>query len=423
MQFKVGTLLAVALGVTLLAMIFPTKGVNPFSAKFKLVAYFPEVAGLRPSSPVWFSGVEVGTVSYVDFVPGSDPPRLRVVLKVERRIRKYIKTDSKAVIQGMGLLGDMYVDLTQGSPEAPPAANGTVLEGVPPENTRDLLSQIMTSAGSLLQDLQQVSSKIATGEGTLGALVNDPDLYRELRASLQQLQTFIGTLNASHGSAMKFIRDPQLYDELVAAVREIREVAGELKGAEEKLFSPETREALDKTVKTAARVVEKVGEYQEKADRIRFDLNFGLDKYAQDIAAGHVDLLIWPNEKRYYQLGINKVSRLYGLEEDETTFTAQLAWRILDTPLFIRGGLIKDEYFVAGLDLRLFEDDFRVLLDAYRVEFNPAQVDLRTGVVLLDLIEITAGAEDVFRTPFYKAGLTIHYRDEDLLNVLFKMKF
>lgn len=423
MQVKVGTLLAVAVAVTLLAMIFPTKGVNPFSSKFRLVAFFPAVAGLRTSSPVWFSGVEVGTVTYVDFVPGSDPPRLKVILKVERKVQKYLKTDSQAVIKSMGLLGDMYIELTPGSPSAPVVENGAEVAGVPPDNTGEMLNQMMVSAKSVLNNLDLISRDIQSGQGSLGQLVKDPGLYRELRDTLDGLKRFVNELNQSQGTAMKLVQDPALYEQLVAAVKDMRAVIDDLKHAEEKVLSPETKAALDETVKTASRVVKRVGEYQEKIDRIRFDLNFGVDRYVDPIANGHADLMIWPSSQRYYQVGIQKISSLYGLEKDQTSFRAELAWQILDTPFYIRGGVIKNEYFVAGLDLRLFDNRFSTLLDVYRLEFDPTQVDVQAGVLLLDVLELTAGAEDILRHPFYKAGLTIHYQDEDLINIGLKTKF
>ena len=68
-------------------------------------------------------------------------------------------------------------------------------------------------------------------------------------------------------------------------------------------------------------------------------------------------------------------------------------------------------------------DQVKLLLDAYRIELNPAQVDIHAGLMVLDVMELTAGVEDVLRVPYYKAGVTIHYRDDDLLNVIFKTKF
>lgn len=424
MQLKVGTLVAVALTIALLAMIFPTKGVNPFSGKIRLITYYPAVAGLRASSPVWFSGVEVGSVLYVDFVPGSDPPRLKVILAVERKIQPYLKTDSKAEIKGMGLLGDMYVDLTPGTAQAESVRNNSVIEGVPPKELTDDLDSLMASAKGLLANLEQVSRDIAEGRGSLGLLAKDPSLYQAFRDALQELKSVLAAVeDEDQGTLSKLVHDPALYDEMVATVQELRSVVADLKQTEQKILSPETKKTISETVETASRVVKRVGDYQEKMDRIKFDLNFGLYKFDRALSSGHAHLLIWPTADRYYQLGIQKVSDLYGYETDRTTWEAQLAWRILQTPFFIRGGMIRDEYFVAGLDLRLWEDDLAVLLDAYRVEYNPMQMDVRVGVVLWDLLELTAGAENVLHTPFYKAGLTIHYRDDDLLNVLFKTMF
>jgi len=423
MQLKVGTLLGVALVVTLLALIFPTKGVNPFSPKITLIAYFPEVSGLRSSSPVWFSGMEVGAVTYVDFVPGSNPPRLKVVLKVERKIQQYLKTDSRAVIKGMGLLGDMYIDLTPGSPEAKGIEDGKEIAGVPPARTDEDVNKMLASAGQLLDNLKLVSADLAEGQGTLGQLLKDPSLYAELRESVRGLKTMVASLNEDDGTVQRLLKDPVLYQELVATIQDAHAVVGDLKQAEEKVLSPETRTTLDQTVKTASRVIQRVGEIQEKLDRIRFELSFGLDRQSADVSAGHAELEIWPSRQRYYQVGIRKASRLYGNEEEETTFQAQLAWQLFNSPFYIRGGLIKSDYFVAGMDLRLWEDDFKVLLDAYRVEFTPLQLDLSAGMKVLEPIELSAGVEDILRTPFYKAGLVIHYRDQDLLDVLLKTQF
>jgi phospholipid/cholesterol/gamma-HCH transport system substrate-binding protein len=425
MQLKVGALIAVAIVVTLLALIFPTKGVNFFSPKIKLVAFYPTVGGLRASSPVLFSGVEVGSVSSVEFVPGSNPPRLRVVLVLERKIQEYLRTDSRARIESLGLLGDMYVEVTAGSPGAARAENGSEIAGVPPEDTKGELTAIMAQAKALMSNLNQVSEDIAQGKGSLGLLVKDPALYRELESAVSQMREVVAGLNNGQGTAGKLLHDPVLYDEMVASVKEIRQVVNDLKDAERKLITPETREAITETVKTVSKVAKKFGDIEEKVDQIRFDFNFGLDKFVNTaVADGHADLLIWPNRTRYYQVGVNKISGIYGNEASTaTTFTGQLAWKIFQTPLYIRGGIIKSEFFVGGLDLRLGNDEFKVLLDTYRVELNPVQLDVRAGVVFLDFMELTAGAEDVLRRPFYKAGLTIHYQDDDLLNVVFKAKF
>jgi len=424
MQLKVGTLIAVAIGVTLLALIFPTKGVNFFSPKVKLIAYFSQVGGLRPSSPVLFSGVEVGSVDSVEFVPNSDPPRLKVVLTVERKIQEYLRIDSRAVIESMGLLGDMYVEVTAGSRSAAGVENNSVITGVPPEDTKAQLAAIMKQAQGLMANLNSVSEDIASGRGSLGLLVKDPALYRELQSTVAQMRQMLAAVNNGEGTAGKLLHNPELYDEMVASVKEIHQVVNDIKEAERSLLTAETKKTLTETVQTASRVVKKYGELVDKADAIRFDFNFGLDKYLNaSLAAGHADLLIWPNRQRYYQVGIQKISQLYGNEVDQTTFSGQLAWRIFQTPFFIRGGMIKSNYFVAGLDMRLWDDKFNTFVDAYRVEMNPVQMDVRTGVMLVDFLELTAGVEDVLRQPFYKAGLTIHYQDDDLLSVAFKAKY
>lgn len=418
MQIKVGALVAVAVSLVLLALIFPTKGVSLFSRKFRLVAYFSDVAGLRASSPVWFSGVEVGSVRSVEFAGRGGEPRLKVVLVLEHKIKEFIRKDSEARIQGMGMLGDMYVEVTPG--KGAPAADGSEIAGVPPQNFKDDLTGLLASAGGVLRSLEEITAQVAGGQGTLGRLVRDPALYPALRDAVTEIRRFAESLNDPDGTFQKVARSPELYDEGVSLLKEMRGVVEDLKQAGQKVFSPETRQTVEETVKTVSRVVKRVGEYQEKIDKLRFDLNFGLNKYSGSVAGGHAHLDIWPSLQRYYTVGIQKVSELYGNETEKTTFDAQLAWRIFNSPFFIRGGLIRDEYFVAGLDLRLWEDQFKLLLDAYRVELNPMQVDLRSGWTVWNLLEINGGVEDAFGRPFYKLGVTLHYRDEDLTTILLK---
>jgi phospholipid/cholesterol/gamma-HCH transport system substrate-binding protein len=424
MQMKIGIVLAVALVLLFMALlVFPTQGVNPFSSKINLVAYFTDVSGLRASAPVWLSGVEVGRVTSVKFAPNTVPLKIKVNLRVQRWVLRYLRRDSQAMVKGMGLLGDMFIELTPGTDAGIPIENGAVLAGVSPEKTQDELARAVDSANALMQSLKSITNAIANGKGTLGKLIQDEQLYDDMHAAVQGLRETLDTLNSSQGTAGLLLRNPSLYQELLATVKDVRGMVEDLKQAEAKIVSPETRASLDKTVKTVSNVVDRVGAIVEGVERIRFDFNFGLDKFESDLVAGRADVLIWPTEDRYYQAGVLQVSRLYGNEKDKTTFQGELAWRILHSPFFIRGGVIKNEYFVAGLDLRSRDNNFRLLLDAYHLQFNPLQVDLRAGYKILDAIEFSAGAEDVLKRPFFKAGLTIFYRDPELVNVYIRTRF
>jgi phospholipid/cholesterol/gamma-HCH transport system substrate-binding protein len=65
------------------------------------------------------------------------------------------------------------------------------------------------------------STKANRGEGTLGRIVNDESLYKNLdstvaetRATMLRLQNTLDKVNRGEGSAGKLLNDPELYNNL-----------------------------------------------------------------------------------------------------------------------------------------------------------------------------------------------------------------
>lgn len=420
MQFKVGILAAVAAAILFAALIFPTRGVNPFSAKATLIAFFPEVAGLRASAPVWLTGIEIGSVGSVRLIRDGIPSRVKVTLRIQRRFLPFLRSDSQAVIKSMGLLGDMYIELTPGTRAGEPITEGAVLTGIPPGKPQEELNQAIATAKELMQSLNRMVADISSGEGTLGQLIRDPELYADLREAVRSLRGITSVLNSEKGTAGRLLRDPKLYDEMVATFKGMNQVVEGIRRAEAELVTPETQQTITETVQTASRLVRKINEYEKQLSQIHFYLDFGADKYFEDIAAGYADLTIWTTPDRYFVAGVHSASRLYGNETNETTYIGQTAWRILNSPIFIRGGLMRSDSFLVGLDYRT-PGCFFTLLDAYRLDLNPIQMDIRANWRILDHIELSVGAEDFLRVPYYKAGVAVNYRDDDFLNLLLQL--
>jgi phospholipid/cholesterol/gamma-HCH transport system substrate-binding protein len=67
------------------------------------------VAGLNPSAPVKYSGVEIGKVRSITLDP-QDPQRVDLLLAIAQGAP--IKQDTVAVLKAQGLTGIAYVDLS-----------------------------------------------------------------------------------------------------------------------------------------------------------------------------------------------------------------------------------------------------------------------------------------------------------------------
>lgn len=90
---------------------------------------FGYLSGLSDSAPVYYAGREVGKVDKIQILPG-DPRPVLVTVKVSKEA--YVRNDSVAYIDTLGMMGEKFIEISVGSAEAPAMPVGTVIKGVDP---------------------------------------------------------------------------------------------------------------------------------------------------------------------------------------------------------------------------------------------------------------------------------------------------
>jgi phospholipid/cholesterol/gamma-HCH transport system substrate-binding protein len=73
-------------------------------------------------------------------------------------------------------------------------------------NIRELTEKLQTSA----DNLNKISGKIASGEGTIGKLVNDDEAYKQVVSTLDSIKGGVASLAGTLGAAQKFKLDLDL---------------------------------------------------------------------------------------------------------------------------------------------------------------------------------------------------------------------
>jgi len=164
-----------------------------FSTTYRLEAPFDNVAGLGNGAEVRLGGVRVGTVESIR-LPTLAGEKVLVIMKVDSSTRQLIRKDSIVSIETEGLLGNKHVTVTAGTQEAPPVKEGDTLQSQPPLDFSDLIKKtegILDTTQSALQnvnaataDMKSITTKIDRGQGTAGALINNREIYEQVRATV-----------------------------------------------------------------------------------------------------------------------------------------------------------------------------------------------------------------------------------------------
>ncbi len=242
-ELRLGLFIFVALAVFLWASI--QGGTTLFKKQYELHSEFPNVQGVVAGAPVWFQGVEVGTVKTLDFVASGDSSKVRITFTVNNRVWPLIREDSKVKIQALNLFGEKFMEVTSGSRSAAPVQEGAMLGSERPTDVTQLMARgegIVDDLGVTAKDLKELSAKVRRGEGTLGKLATSDELYTNLNSTIAQVRALTASLDKSQvqmsrsltatansldsvmtlihsgdGTLGKMARDPALYDNLSRA--------------------------------------------------------------------------------------------------------------------------------------------------------------------------------------------------------------
>jgi phospholipid/cholesterol/gamma-HCH transport system substrate-binding protein len=168
-----------------------------FRSTYQLKAQFDNVAGLAEGADVQVGGVHSGTVTAI-VLPGKPGDKVTVVMELDQPTRAILKQDSIASIQTEGLLGNQFMAISFGSAGQPDVTNGEIIRSDPPLEMVDLLQKTSTildgsqraisNVTQATAHLNSVSAKIDSGQGTVGALVNDKQLYSNLEKTTTSMQ-------------------------------------------------------------------------------------------------------------------------------------------------------------------------------------------------------------------------------------------
>lgn len=222
---KVGVFATLCL-IVLAVLIWRIEDLNPFGVQGqRLDAIFKSVAGLDDKASVRIAGVRVGRVDGV----GLEGNQARITLSLDKPIP--LTQGTTARIANLGLLGEKYVELVPGPPNAPPLPPNAVLIGVTPPGFDEAMQKINDIGSSI----QQVTGSLSGSDlgGNINKLLDDVRLTSaEIRALVAENRANVGSTirNFDQFSATLSRELPRLADQMNRALDQISAVVAENRG-------------------------------------------------------------------------------------------------------------------------------------------------------------------------------------------------
>jgi phospholipid/cholesterol/gamma-HCH transport system substrate-binding protein len=264
LESKLGFFLVLVM-VAAFVVIEMLGGPEHFMRGYRLYALFENVQELKVGDRVKMAGVEVGRVEKIQL----EGEKARVTLKMKKDVQ--VKTDSTATVKFTGLMGQNFVSLDFGTPNALVAQNGTVLNSKEQPDLSVVMEKIDSVASGVqnltksfsglkidellgpfidfmkdnrapltatISNINSVTHQVASGEGTVGKLIYDQALYNsaldtvtnlqatltDARATVADARNIIAQVNAGQGTAGKLIKDDKLYNETTASMTNLKEI-------------------------------------------------------------------------------------------------------------------------------------------------------------------------------------------------------
>jgi phospholipid/cholesterol/gamma-HCH transport system substrate-binding protein len=220
-EIKVGSFVLVGMALLGLVIFMIGDERQLFNKKVHYRVVFDDVEGLKRGSTIRMGGMDIGSVSQVGFSANAGDPKLYVTLSIVEAQAARVRKDSRAKIEGKGLLGDKVVTLFAGSITQPALNPGDV---IPTDHNPQDLAAALGRVGSISSKADQVMTHL---ESLTGAFA-EGHLAKDAKSSVESLSHVLAALDSGDGYVAKLLNDPNEAQRISSAIASLEKTANEL---------------------------------------------------------------------------------------------------------------------------------------------------------------------------------------------------
>ena len=229
LEFKVGLFVFTAIAV-LCMLIFKT---GDFYVKpgYRVSFVFDFVSGVDQGSPVRLAGVNVGEVVGIKiFRNANGATRAEVTCRIQQGIP--IEDDADVRINTLGLLGEKYVEILPGTTGNTVLTDGGVVDGKNPillEKITESGNRLLNKIEKTVDNLNEIVADPKFKDSVKGTFSNAESVAKnlqettdDLRDAAKSARIVLGRLRDGQGTVGKLLKDDTMARDLEAFVADIK---------------------------------------------------------------------------------------------------------------------------------------------------------------------------------------------------------
>ena len=234
---------------SLLAYIW-MKNRGMFIESFQIRTVVSSAQGVKPETPVTFSGIKIGWVTSLVL---NDEDAIEVTMRIDEFYHNRIRSDSVITLSALGIIGKTELMIKGGSKDSPLVANGGMLESIEALQVESLMDRIapLVTAGekallklekvitsfpeekfnSAVENVSEIMSTIREGKSTAGYLIStdDGEFYRKA----DQLITRLTELSEQLQQATLSL--PSVLEKTGVVLDNAKDISGEMPDIQKKV--------------------------------------------------------------------------------------------------------------------------------------------------------------------------------------------
>ncbi len=223
-EIKVGLFVFVAL-ILLSVVVFSISDFYTVRPQYPLRVQFNFSNGIEVGAPVRLAGVDVGEVRSVRVFFDEPAQKVKAELGIQLASHAQIEEDSIAFVNTLGLIGEKYLEVIPGTPGARKLSPGEILVGKDSASSEKFMESAYEAVNELkgmITSINIVLGDKTTQQSLKETMANSAEATDRLNLFLEQANDLMGRIRSGQGTVGRLLIEDELYQDLKALTADLK---------------------------------------------------------------------------------------------------------------------------------------------------------------------------------------------------------